>query len=484
MHWRWHAGSSWGTRSPRSHLVAPLALAMYLAVVSGVAAPSQSTADPVRPVAAAARPNIVLITADDMAASDLQYMPHTRRLLGVRGVSFTDFVAPHPMCCPSRAQLLTGQYAQNNGVHHNRGANGGFPALREPDNTVARWLHDAGYQTALVGKFMNGWNGSQPVPAGWDQFNPLTGREYQPYGYTAFRHGRPRRYPDVHTSDYVADTTVNYVERFSRNPEPFFIWSSQVSPHLMKQGGEWTPPVPPARHADLFPDAQAPSVSAPSFNEPDRSDKPTHVQQRSELSADRMHEWFRARIRSLQAVDEGVVSLIGALRRTGRLSNTIIAFTSDNGYLLGEHALTMKNLPYEEALRVPLLVRGPGFPAGRNESGASAMIDLAPTFVGAAGATPGRKMDGQSLLDVLNGDPVDTVLVQAGGGARWWWRGVRDSRFTYVEYEADGFVELYDRQEDPWQLTNVAGDPGYLDTEVRLRSELARLKDCSGAGCR
>ena len=433
---------------------------------------------------AAARPNIVLVTTDDMAASDLAYMPKTRRLLGGAGTTFTNFLAPHPLCCPSRAQLLTGQYAQNNGVHHNEGLYGGYQALEEPDNTIASWLQAAGYRTSFVGKFLNYWSPADGIPGGWSNFDPLYRGVFKPYGYTAFRHGDPQLVENVHTSDYVARQTVRQIKRSSSLGEPFFVWASQVAPHRMLRRGEMVPPIPPARHARLFRGVQAPSLSSPSFNEPNVTDKPSYVQSTAEVDRDDINTWFQRRIRSLQAVDEGVQAAVDALRSAGELENTIFLFTSDNGSLLGQHRLTLKNFPYEEALDVPLLVRGPGFAAGIRSGATTSMIDLAPTFVAAAQGTAQRVMDGQSLLSVREREGADRpVLIQAGRGDEpWWWRGVHTRRFTYVSY-ADGFTELYDRRADPFQLTNVAGSADYLEVQARLETQFQRLKDCSGDTC-
>ncbi len=447
-------------------------------VAPGVGTQSASAAD--------GRPNILLITTDDMADGDLAFMPKTRRLLKRSGVSFTDFIAPHPICCPSRAQILTGQYAQNNGVHHNEGPYGRYQALRQPNNTLASWLHRAGYKTALVGKFLNYWSG-RGIPAGWTIFNPIVGGgAFRPYGYTAYRNGHPQIQKTIHTSDYVAERTVRYINKFSAANRPFFIWASQVAPHKMKRrDGQMVPPISPPRHAGLFDTTPAPSLQKASFNEADISDKPSYVRGNARESPDVITNWFRRRMRSLQAVDEGVAAAVAALRRTGELANTLVVFTSDNGYLLGEHRLTLKNFPYEESLQVPLLARGPGMPAGAQSNALASMIDLAPTFLDASGASPDRTIDGRSLFRMLTGQvQPQATLIQAGKKTRpWWWRGVRTPRYTYVRYETDGFVELYDRAQDPLELDNVAESPEYADVRSSLRGELDRLRICSGSTC-
>lgn len=461
-----------------------------------VAAPPAGPAgvrDPQRSRSDGARPNILLITTDDMNASDLAWMPLTSRLLGEQGVRLDRFLSNHPLCCPARAQILTGQYGHNSGVLDNeRSRWGGYEALRRPGQHVGRWLRDAGYATAFVGKNLNGWEFEKPRQPGWTVFNPTARGIYSPYDITMFQDGKPRRFTGVHTSDLVGDLTVGYIERFVGEGRPFFIWASQLAPHGMLVDGEWTVPVPAERHRDAYPDALPPSLSMPSFNEADVSDKPPWVRQTSPVLADKQTLWHRARIRSLQSVDEQVRSAVQTLRRLGQLDNTYIFFTSDNGYLLGEHRLMEKNVPYETALRVPLLVRGADLPAGATRSGLYGLVDLAATFLDIAGATDEPRkaeLDGRSMLATLrDGEPgYRSYLIQASGwkqqpGAKWWWRGVTTKRFVFARYD-DGFTELYDLRDDPYQLDNVAGRADYAPVVDRLSQRLAELRRCSGESC-
>jgi len=469
-----------------------LALALAVAALAGLE-PAAEVVEADAPVASVEpvasvdrRPNIILITADDMRDSDLRRMPATRRLIQAHGVTVTDFLSNPPLCCPARAEILTGQYAQNNGVRGNRGPNGGYDALRDRLNHVGAWLRTSGYRTALVGKFFNGWQDQALPDPGWTVFNPILRGTYQPYGMTMYNNGRPRSYDGVHTSDLVGRLAVRYIQRFSATGAPFFIWTSQVAPHAMHVDGVWRPPVPAARHRSIAANALPPSLSDPAFNEADVSDKPRYVQERTKVSRSRIIALHRARIRSLRSVDEQVRRTVKALRAAGELRNTYIFFTSDNGFLLGEHRLADKNLPYEPALQVPLVVRGPGLPAGAVRRQLYGMVDLAPTFTALAGATATRVVDGRSMLETLrNGDGgYRRYLVQAGIGpsSRWWWRGVRSHRYAYVRY-ASGFQELYDLNRDPRQLTNVASLPRHQDVLVDLDATLQLLQDCSGPAC-
>lgn len=444
------------------------------------------------------RPNIVLITTDDQTLTDLQWMPLTRSLLGARGTTFTNMISPHPLCCPARAEILTGQYAQNNGVRANkRKLLGGYELLRDPHDTIGHWLQDAGYQTAFVGKFLNDYKATESArPAGWDVWNPFVANPYRYFGYTLWEDGHPQTYPDVHSADMVARRTNEYIRDFARDDAPFFIWASQVAPH-----GECRPEneancsalaKPAARHARLFRSARAPETRLRSFNEADVSDKPRYIRARPAASLKRVNRNFRSRIRSLQAVDEGVASTVAALEATGELANTLIVFVSDNGYLFGQHRYVGKIVPYEASLRVPLLMRGPGVPQGAIRSQTVSMVDVAPTLVDAGNALATRRMDGESMLSVArdNAPRATTHLIQ--GGPRsirevrvgWFYRGVRTERYTYIRYALTGFVELYDRAADPGQLRNVARLPAYAGVLAEMQRRAAVLQPCSGLACR
>jgi N-acetylglucosamine-6-sulfatase len=434
---------------------------------------------------AAGRPNIVLITTDDMAASDMAWMPRTRELLQQQGVEITDFLSNHPLCCPARALILTGQHAHNNGVHSNAGKYGGYHSLIDKGNHIGTWLKSSGYRTAFIGKHLNHWPESGHHQPGWTDFNPFYKGGYKPYGITMFNNGRPKHYAGTYTADLVGRLTVESIKRYSSSGAPFFIWASQLPPHKMRVDGHWSNPVPAARHRDLYPTSLPAAMSSPSYKEADVSDKPPFVQAKRGVSNKKVTALHRARIRSLRAVDDQVGAIVRALRDSGELANTYVVFTSDNGYLLGEHRLQGKNFAYEESLQVPLLVRGPGLDAGARRDQMYGLVDLAPTLLDIAGASPQRKVDGRSMLPTLrrNAPGYDRYLIQAAQDGRpWWWRGVRTRQHTYVEFTT-GFRELYDRAQDPAQLDNVAGDPGSAEQRAALAAQLAALRSCSGAAC-
>jgi arylsulfatase A-like enzyme len=438
-------------------------------------------------------PNMVLISTDDQALVDLRWMPRTRRLIGERGATFTNFIAPHPLCCPSRAQILTGQYAQNNGVRGNRGPHGGYKSLEDPEHTLPVWLSDAGYRTSFVGKYVNGYKRSMGIPAGWEAWDATVGLAYR--RFVQYDGSNAHRPPGYHT-DYVADRTTQEIERLAGYDRPFFLWSSFYAPHGLctakREVGCPKPPQVARRFAHKYAGVRAPSLDSPSFNEADISDKPRDVTRGEKVDPRKAQRLFTQRIRSLASVDRAVVRIVRALRRAGELNDTLIAFTSDNGYLNGEHRYQGKKMAYEESVRVPLLIRGPGISRDTVRGQTTAMIDLAPTFADLAGAEPSVPVDGQTLVDLARhrGGGDRTLLVQGGLAAQdprdlgWHFRGVRTDRYTLVYWLTSDFVELYDRRRDPYQIDNVANDPRYRTVLEELGRRTRELAECSGESCR
>ena len=467
-----------------------VAAVLILAGTAAATAAPSTTAQ----AAPAPQPNILLITTDDQSMSDLRWMPRTSRLLGQGGVTFPRSISPHPLCCPARAEILTGQFAQNSGVRHNRGPYGGYKVLKER-NTLATWLDGAGYRTAYVGKFLNGYRAADGRVPGFDIWNPTIKNVYGYFDYTMFNNGRFKHYSTLHNADLVGQKTVEYIRQLSGR-RPFFIWASQVAPHTSCATKEtcWQPPLPARRHRNVLADAVSPSVTSPSFNEADVSDKPGYIQDLPLRDPDDITYQFRQRIRSLQAVDDSVADAVRALNEAGELANTVILFTSDNGFLLGEHRFYGKDVPYEEALQVPMLMRGPGIPQGVSRPQTVTTVDIAPTIADLANVRPGLTVDGRSMLPMAKSSSApsyDTVLIQAGTSRQtelendgWRYRGVRTARYTYVYFATAGTTELYDRRRDPNQLRNVSGDPRYAAIEAELTQRALLLGECAGSCCR
>jgi arylsulfatase A-like enzyme len=434
---------------------------------------------------------VVLIVTDDMTNSDLRFMPRTRKLLGGKGVTFPNMLSPHPLCCPARAAILTGQYAQNNHVKTNQGRYA-FASL-DTRHTLPVWLSRAGYRTGFTGKYLNGYGSQGRSQPGWSWFDPSLHGQYAYEDYIMWRNGSPERYVGLNNVDYVNDTTQRLIREWAPGPKPFFIWASHVAPHGQvdpETGRIHASALPPERYRTMFQTTKPPSLKDPAFNENVR-DKNRWLKRKKgkKLDVDYVKKVFRTRIRSLQGVDQGVARIVKQLRAVGELDNTLIIFTSDNGFLLGEHRLLTKNLPYKQSIGVPLLVRGPGVPRGRTRKQLATMVDLAPTIAAAAGARPNLRIDGKSLMPTIrNNKPLrSTVLIQAGPQEKvdrkygWWWRGVTTGRYTYAYFFAERFEELYDHKYDPGETTNLARHTFYRRTVAELRQRTATLRTCRGA---
>ena len=472
---------------------------VLLAVTTLSCIPTRQRVTPTQPSAGAptrpahrAPPNIILITTDDQNVGELRWMPRTRRELAGHGVLFTRALSPDPLCCPARAEIVTGQLGQNNGVSSNLGLHGGFSALRQKQNTLAAWLRKVGYRTALVGKYLNGYTGRDGRQPGWTRWNPSVADIYS-YVHTRFyRDGRPRTF-HRNVTPVIAHFAQQYVRAFSATGQPFFIWASFLPPHLRRRhaGGVELPPLPTGRHRHDLERVPAPFLAKPTFG---RTHGPLPEPWRTQpsVSGPAMQSLFTRRIQSLRDVDAAVARLMATLRKTHELGHTYVFFASDNGVLLGEHRMFGKDLLFEEALRVPLVVRVPGARRGHSSRLPVTLADLAPTIVSLAGATAGRRQDGRSFAGVLRGHRVrwrDTQLIQTGrhaspaDRAAWASRGVWTSRFTYLRRVGDGTSFLYDRRIDPFEATDVARQPRYRRTLAELRHRTEELVHCAGASC-
>ena len=435
---------------------------------------------------AAPAPNVVVIETDDQRATDMVAMPRTNALIGDQGVKFANSFVSHSECCPSRATFLTGQYAHNHGVRSTVPPFGGLKRL-DGSETLAVWLRRAGYSTGIAGKYLNGYGG-RAVPPGWTDFEGLLGRfTYRFYDYTLNANGAIES-PAGYQTDDITDRSLAFIRPRS---EPFFLWVNYVAPHIglphdLADPRVVSTTVPAVRHAGAF--LGAPLPRSPSFDEADVSDKPPHIRRRQPIRPWRIRalaEAHRQRLASLLAVDEGVGRIVDALRATGELDDTLLIFTSDNGFLLGEHRVAKgKVLPYEPSIRVPLLMRGPGLPPGTRRDELVWNGDLAPTILDAAGASAPFPLDGASLLRPL---PDRAILLEGppepGTNGMPLFTGIRTERWKYVEY-VWGMAELYDLRDDPDELENLARSRGLRGVRARLKRALEQLRTCAGAGCR
>jgi N-acetylglucosamine-6-sulfatase len=431
----------------------------------------------------AERPNIVFVMTDDMPENLLDEMPQVQERIVSEGVNFPNAYVSQSLCCPSRASILTGMYPHNTGVLGNAPPQGGVEAFREQgleQRSVAIWLRRSGYRTGLIGKYMNGYDGSY-VPPGW-------GYWYGRYdsGNFANENGQVRSQAGQVESDVLKSKSLAFLARSTdqASDPPFALFVTPVNPHLPARN--YAP-----RHANLYNDAVL--DPPPSFNEVDVSDKPAWVRGLPPISDEDqvlLNEWHRNQLRSLRGVDEMVGEIIDLLQERGELENTYVVFTTDNGVHMGEHRWWSrqggKNTAYEEAAGVPLAVRGPGIPAGRVRPQLALNNDFAPTFADIADTSVPADVDGRSLLPLMNNTLTErwrtAVLNEQLLGSRGY-HSLITGRYTYVEYDKTGEMELYDRQNDPYQLQSIhsTASPALLD---RLRTRLASLTACAGQSCR
>jgi N-acetylglucosamine-6-sulfatase len=447
----------------------------------------QKRAELRRKNAAQKRPNVVLINTDDMNVSDMFVMRHTLALLGARGTTFRNSYVSYPLCCPSRATQLTGQYAHNHGVRTDQR----FTDL-DSTNTLAVWLKRAKYRTAMVGKYLNGYGVVDPrqVPQGWKQWFGLTGgTEQKRYGFKLNENGKVHNYArkPANYIDYVLGAKVNgLIKAWAPSPKPFFLYYNPNNPHGEKGTPVWSTrdPEPAPRYLGHFGDIPAPQP--PNFDEANVSDKPKQIRDLPRLSdqdkAD-IDRRYRGRLESLLSVDDEVKSIVNLVRKYGDKRKTFFIFTSDNGLELGAHRIEFKDYLYEEGERVPLVIRGPGVPQNTARDQLVANIDLAPTIAAITKARPARVMDGIDLLPLTRDPNVAnnrSILFESLDLDIY---GVRRGPWSYNLY-SNGDEELYNLDEDPYQLTSVDSDPALASLKASLNADLERLRTCSGDTCR
>lgn len=428
-------------------------------------------------------PNIVLILTDDQRWDTLWAMPRVHALLASKGVTFANAFSVNPVCCPSRTSILTGGYSHTTRVYTNEVNQpyGGFDAF-DDRVTIATALQEAGYRTGLMGKYLNGY-GNEYVPPGWDRWF-ATYDDGGFYDYTATDDGRIDRYgsrPAAYGTDLLADKAISFIED-THPDQPLFLYFAPHAPHH--------PATPAPGDENSF--GQLPKWRPPSYDEPLVGDKPEYLRARSlgPIEGARIDAFRLNQYRSLMSVDRAVGRLVSALDTSGRLENTMIVYASDNGMLWGEHRWASKNVPYEESIRVPLIVRYDALTGGepRTDEHIALNIDLAPTFVGLAG-TWLPDVDGMSLVPLLSAKPAEwrtDFLVEhlnLGVGGPPTFCAVRNERYKLVRY-GTGERELYDLHVDPLELRNRYDVPKYRPVERELHDRLDVLCDPLPPGMR
>lgn len=477
----------------------------------GASGPSGDDASGDRPGRAAnpaKKPNLLVVMTDDQTIGSFnsEVMPKATRFFGeFGGTVFDQAIAAPPLCCPARAGFLTGRYAHNHGVLENTV---GYASMRGKDETFPAMLQDRGYRTGMIGKFLNGYGDvadAAPAP-GFDRWFAIKG--YAAYENFEVSDDGEVRFIEDYATEALTSEAVEFMSE--RDPDPFFLWLSYNAPHTVrKKSGPCAglAAQPPDRKTfERFADAELERPA--SFDEKDTSDRPSLADFPDRLGPRDIAEATRAWRCSLAAmfeVDRQFGKLIGALRRSDRLEDTVIVFLSDNGFFYGEHRLTDdKRLPLEPALRVPMAIRVGADVSPKAEAPGSvdrlvSQVDLAPTMLDYAGAKDCPRgqscepLDGRSLRPLLEGDEGSgwpnrrAIPLTLDDG--WTYDAIRTERELYLETTAarkrdfpSPQPELYDLADDPDQLTNLAAVPA--DQEIERIKKLGRRLDaavsCSG----
>lgn len=486
------------TRSRRMVLSAAGATVLLLAGVGYASAAAT-------PPTAAPPPNVVFVLTDDLSWNLVRHMPQVQQLQA-DGLTFNDYTVTDSLCCPSRSSIFTGRFPHDTGVFTNGGTDGGFDFFHghgEESQTFATALQARGYRTAMMGKYLNGYEpadtqgGSQPyVPPGWSEWD-VAGNGYPEFNYDLNENHTIVHYgsrPQDYLTDVLAGKGVGFIANSASAHKPFLLEIATFAPHA--------PYTPAPRDADSFPGLTAPR--GPAFDTLP-TDAPPWLAGRTPLTAaekQTIDTGFRKRVQAVQAVDRMIGQLRTALATAGVAGNTYVVFSSDNGYHMGQYRLNPgKMTAFDTDIRVPLVVAGPGVAAGTQSTSAVQNIDLAPTFQQAAGAPIPSNVDGHSLVpllrggsgsgwrtagliehhgpDTLAGDP-DLPAPNSGNPPSY--EAIRTHTYTYVEY-ADGSREYYDLAADPLELHNLAGSLGPARLAA-LHSALAGLVAChDGATC-
>lgn len=452
---------------------AGIALAVVAAAASlsaWTAAASQARTRP------AERLNVVLILADDERLDGQSVMHNVQKLLMSHGTTFSDYHVTTSLCGPSRATTLSGLYSHHTGVYANfdKGHN---PNVFNATSTLPVWLHQAGYETGLVGKYLNDVY-LKTAPPGWDDWQAMEGHPMEAYyDYVLNENGKLVHFGHK-PSDYSTTVLTQKATDFIRHArKPFFLYYAPIAPHL--------PAIPAPQDQGKLQNL-AP-LHSPAFNEKNIGDKPWRFWHKDLLTAAAQLYVNHVRERQLEsqlALDRSVRSIVAALKARGELNHTVIVYTSDNGFLWGEHRLGGKVWPYEDSTHVPLVVRTPWTTKATVNTQPVVNIDLAPTLAQLAGVTPQRPVDGTSFLPLLHGQTVpwrSSYLLEYLGA---WTRkhtdpppyfAIHTKRYVYIEYQ-NGWRELYDLRKDPWELNNIAGSPKTAALRAQLHAQLVRLE--------
>jgi N-acetylglucosamine-6-sulfatase len=454
--------------------------------------PAAAAAAPRAQAAGGKRPNIVFILTDDLALNLVQHMPHVVQMQK-DGATFSNYFVTDSLCCPSRSSIFTGRFPHDTGIFTNTGADGGFHEFRRrhhEQSTFAVALQAAGYHTAMLGKYLNGYQPrTDPPEAGWN-FWSVAGNGYPQFNYDLNTNGQDMHYgrePTAYLTEVIGAQAVEFIKQSAG--APFAIEIATFSPHA--------PYTPAPRDADLFPDLHAPRTGA--FNAAPDANVPQWLRAHPALTPQDIagiDRDFRKRVQSVQSVDRMIGELQAAVASIGEQNNTYFVFSSDNGYHMGEHRLRPgKMTAFDTDIHVPLIITGPGVAPGRVLPEIADNIDLNPTFTDIGGGTIAANVDGRSLLPLLHGQTVTewrkVALVEHHGhlkdqtdpdfppkhsGNPPSYEAIRGATWVYVEYD-DGEKEYYDRTTDPDELHNTFGalPP---ERKASLHAMVSGLQNC------
>jgi arylsulfatase A-like enzyme len=459
------------TRSPHLRRLSVAVLAIGLSLTPAV--PISSNADVNgRKRVAPGLPNILIIITDDQRAhGTFGVMPQTRSWFADQGTHFENNFATTPLCAPSRAGLLTGEYAHNSGIH--RGEISLYGALQ--DHSIEFALRENGYQTGLFGKFLNGWPNNTNPP----YFNQWATTPLVTYSGAQWNVNGTTETVNQYSTSFIGSNARGFIAQATRAGTPWFAYVAFHAPHM---------PATPARR---FARASVrPFHLDPAMAERNLRDKPPWVRS-SRAPPSKVRSQRATMLRSLMSVDQQVGLFRAQLRSLGQLSNTLAFYTSDNGYMWGEHRQLAKDQPYLPSTQVPLYVCWPGHvAAGAVDTRLSALIDIAPTIYASTGITPPGPMDGVNLLDPTAKRRLLLLEYWSGVGMYIDWRAIVRSRYEYVEYRDPAtqkviFREYYDLVRDPYQLTNLLYHPtAALKGKVTaISASLTTLSTCAQATC-
>ncbi len=483
--------------------LATLAALTTIALVgAGTSAPAASRAGAQATAAQASqRPNIVFVLTDDLSWNLLKYMPHVQQMRK-EGETFARYFVTDSLCCPSRSSIFSGRVPHNTGVFTNTPPDGGFSVFHdrgEENDTFATAISSipgAHYRTAMMGKYLNGYQPSSLyVPPGWSEWD-VAGNGYAEFNYTLNENGKLVSYgsdPSDYLTDVLADKGVQFINRAANAGDPFLLEIATFAPHA--------PATPAPRDANDFPGLKVPRT--PAFNA-QNTNPPSWLAGRPPLTRAQiatLDDHFRRRAQSVEAVDDLIARIEATLAKRGLAQDTYIVFSSDNGFHMGDHRLTQgKMTAFDTDIGVPLIVVGPGVPPRRTVGKLTANIDLRPTFSDLAGASIPSDVDGRSLVPLMNGDSAagwrSATLIEHHGpdqkrndpdaqptssGNPPSYEAMREANDIYVEYK-NGDREYYDLTTDPFELDNTYGDLGPLE-RARLHQTLVQLERCGGPSC-